>query len=74
MEDEVVLMSPPGATGSRRHKFCKVEYNGKSYWVDLTATRKLRGMDSARLYTLVGGSLIVARLVRVSILRSQGVI
>ena len=38
MEDEVILMSPPGATGSKRHRFCKVEHNGKSYWVDLTAT------------------------------------
>ena len=34
MEDEVILMSPPGATGSKRHRFCKVEHNGKSYWVD----------------------------------------
>lgn len=66
MEDEVILMSPPGATGSKRHRFCKVEHNGKSYWVDLTTTRRLRGIDSARL--------IVARLVRVSVLRSQGVI
>lgn len=31
MEDEVILMSPPGATGSKRHRFCKVEHNGKSY-------------------------------------------
>lgn len=74
MEDEVILMSPPGATGSKRHRFCKVEHNGKSYWVDLTATRRLRGIDSARLYTLKDGRLIVARLVRVSVLRSQGVI
>lgn len=74
MEDEIVLMSPPGATGSRRHKFCKVKYDGKSYWVDLTATRKLRGIDSARLYTLEDGRLTVAKLVRVSVLRSQGVI
>jgi len=74
MEDEVILMSPPGATGSKRHRFCKVEHNGKGYWVDLTATRRLRGIDSARLYTLKDGRLIVARLVRVSVLRSQGVI
>lgn len=74
MEDEVILMSPPGATGSKRHRFCKVERNGKSYWVDLTATRRLRGIDSARLYTMKDGRLIVARLVRVSVLRSQGVI
>lgn len=74
MEDEVILMSPPGATGSKRRRFCKVEHNGKSYWVDLTATRRLQGIDSARLYTLKDGRLIVARLVRVSVLRSQGVI
>lgn len=74
MEDEVILMSPPGATGSKRHRFCKVEHSGKSYWVDLTATRRLRGIDSARLYTLKDGRLIVARLVRASVLRSQGVI
>ena len=48
MEDEVILMSPPGATGSKRHRFCKVEHNGKSYWVDLTATRRLRGIDRDR--------------------------
>lgn len=74
MEDEVILMSPPGATGSKRHRFCKAEHNGKSYWVDLATTRRLRGIDSARLYKLKDGRLTVARLVRVSVLRSQGVI
>ena len=74
LKDEVILMSPSSATGGKRHRFCKVEYNGKSYWVDLTATRRLRGIDSARLYTFKDDSLIVAGLVRVSVLRSQGVI
>lgn len=72
MKDEVILMPPPGATGSKRHRFCKVEHNGKSYWVDLTATRRLRGTDSAKLYTLEGGRLTVAKLVRVSIIRELG--
>lgn len=72
MEDEVILMSPPGATGSKRHRFCKVEHNGKSYWVDLTTTRKLRGIDSAKLYTLEDGRLTVTKLIRVSIVRELG--
>lgn len=72
--DEVVLMTPPGATGSRRHRFCTVEHEGETYWVDLTVTRKLRSIDSAKLYKMENGRLIFAKLIRVSIVRELGAV
>lgn len=71
MADEIRKLVPPN--GSRAHTFCSVKRDGKEMWVDLTDTRKKKGIDSAYLYRMEDGKLIFDHYERVSLLRKEGV-
>ena len=68
---EIRKLIPPG--GNRAHTFCSLERDGLELWVDLTDARKKKGHDSAHLYRLKDGKLILDRYVRISLLRKEGV-
>lgn len=77
MSDEIIerYLPMPRPTGKpmRRHKFCKVDRNGRELWVDLTVLRKSRSMDSVPLYSLRDDELLFEKYERASLLRERGV-
>lgn len=55
---DILRMIPPDGHWNRNHTFAKIIHGDLEYWVDVTVIRKLRGMDSAKLYRLEEGKLI----------------
>lgn len=74
IQDDLMKVIPPDGKWASKHTFCKILHGDLEYWVDLTVTRKLRGMDSAKLYRLEDSRLIFDRYVRVDIVRKEGAV
>ena len=57
---------------SRKQTVISVEEDGKTYYLNLTAARKLKGTDGAPLFRKEGESYVFDHYRRVSLLRKDG--